>query len=367
MTGSERYSRQVILPGLGAAGQEKLAAARVLVVGAGGLGCPALQYLAAAGVGMLGIVDGDVVTESNLNRQLLYSAASIGRAKAPEAAAALKTLNPGPVYQPHRLYLGNRDALAIIPDYDVVIDATDNFETRYLLNDACVLLDKPLVYGSISRFEGQVSVFNQDKQSANYRDIFPVPPARETILNCAESGVLGVLPGIIGTMQAAEAIKLVTGIGRTLSNRLVTFNLLRQEWIELALTPRPGTPDLIPAGAEAFMAYNYRENGTSCEPEYTDVGPEAFDELLASPGAVVIDVREHGEHPRITQFPHVAIPMSEIVEKAAAYRHRTIVLFCHAGIRSAEAAAFFPRGNKVYHLKGGIVKWLRYHQRRVSH
>ncbi|MBD0294073.1 MAG: HesA/MoeB/ThiF family protein, partial [Flavisolibacter sp.] len=212
---NERYQRQVILQEFGEAGQQKLLQAKVLVIGAGGLGCPVLQYLAAAGVGVVGIADDDIVSLTNLHRQVLYSMSDIGKSKVERAAAILRQLNPDIEIIPYHLRLTNKNALDIITAYDIVVDATDNFPTRYLLNDACVLLSKPLIYGAVSKFEGQVAVFNgvgsSGEKSVNYRDLFPVPPQEDEVPNCAEAGVLGVLPGIIGSLQAGEVIKLITG------------------------------------------------------------------------------------------------------------------------------------------------------------
>src|ERR1051326_6363377 len=213
----ERYQRQVILPGFGEGGQQKLREARVLVIGAGGLGCPVLQYLTAAGIGTVGIVDDDVVALNNLQRQVLYGVKDIGLSKAETAANILQQLNPGIEIIPYNERLTVQNALVLLDDFDIVIDGTDNFATRYMINDACVLLKKPLVYGAVSQFEGQVSIFrNQSHDDVNYRDIFPDPPKESEILNCAEGGVLGTMTGIIGTMMANETIKLIAGIGEPL-------------------------------------------------------------------------------------------------------------------------------------------------------
>jgi len=229
----ERYHHQMILKDFGEAGQQKLLQAKVLVIGAGGLGCPALQYLTAAGIGTIGIVDDDVVTLSNLHRQILYSTSDIGFLKAEKAAEKLRQLNPEISIIVYSERLTTQNALSIMKAYDVIIDGTDNFSTRYMINDACVLLQKPLVYGAVSQYEGQVAIFNYKKENlyegVNYRDLFPYPPKDTEVLNCAEAGVLGILPGIIGTMQANETIKLITGIGKPLINRMLTFNALNNQ------------------------------------------------------------------------------------------------------------------------------------------
>jgi adenylyltransferase/sulfurtransferase len=230
----ERYHRQIILPEFGEIGQQKLLKAKVLVIGAGGLGCPALQYLTAAGIGTIGIVDDDVVSLNNLHRQVLYSVNDIGLSKAERAAHILEQLNPDINIIAYNERLENQNAITLFHDFDIVVDGTDNFSTRYMINDACVLLNKPLVYGAISLFEGQVSVFrNQNADDVNYRDIFPDPPKEGEVLNCAEAGVLGVLPGIIGTMMANETIKLLTGIGDSLINQLLTYNALNNQVYQL--------------------------------------------------------------------------------------------------------------------------------------
>lgn len=220
-----RYDKQIALPEVGEAGQQKLAEAKVLVVGAGGLGCPALQYLAAAGIGTIGIVDGDVVNETNLHRQVLYTNSDVGRPKVQVAAERLYRLNPEVKINTYTEFLTAKNAMDIVANYDLVVDATDNFAARYRINDVCVKLDKPVVYGAIHRFEGQVSVFNY-KGGPTYRCLFPDKPAESQIPDCNETGVLGVLPGIIGTQQATEVLKIILGIGEVLSGKLMTLNLL---------------------------------------------------------------------------------------------------------------------------------------------
>jgi sulfur-carrier protein adenylyltransferase/sulfurtransferase len=257
----ERYGRQMLIPAFGVSGQQKLLAAKVLMIGAGGLGCPALQYLVAAGVGTVGIVDHDIVAVSNLHRQVLYSTADIGQSKALRAKVVLEALNPEIQIRAYPEQLTPANALGIMREYDIIVDGTDNFATRYMINDACVLLGKPLVYGAVSRFEGQVAVFNQQDQktaSVNYRDLYPQPPDAGTVLNCAEAGVLGVLPGIIGAMQANEVIKLITGIGKPLINRLLTYNALNNQFFEIGLTTQAGTKALIPGDEIAFGQMDYQ-------------------------------------------------------------------------------------------------------------
>ena len=220
-----RYDKQIALPEVGEAGQQKLAEAKVLVVGAGGLGCPALQYLVAAGIGTIGIVDGDVVNETNLHRQVLYTNSDVGKPKVEVAAERLYQLNPEVKINTYSDFLTAKNAMDIVANYDLIVDATDNFAARYRINDVCVKLDKPFVYGAIHRFEGQVSVFNY-KGGPTYRCLFPEYPTENQIPNCNETGVLGVLPGIVGTHQATEVLKMILGIGEVLSGKLMTLNLL---------------------------------------------------------------------------------------------------------------------------------------------
>ena len=310
----ERYQRQIILPEFGEAGQQKLLNAKVLVIGAGGLGCPALQYLTAAGVGTIGIVDDDTVALNNLHRQVLYSVGDIGLSKAERAAEILSQLNPDINIIPFKQRLTVENALEIMQSFDIIIDGTDNFSTRYMINDACVLLDKPLVYGAISQFEGQVAVFSphpsegrSSDSSVNYRDLFPDPPKDDEVLNCAEAGVLGVLPGIIGTMQANETIKLITGLGDPLINRLLTYNALNNQVYELNLSAKPETRSLIPADEAAFKQMDYEWLCASA-PASFEIDSDEFDELLETGGIDIIDVRELHETPEVDEFDHKGSP-----------------------------------------------------------
>lgn len=361
----ERYHRQVILPRFGESGQQQLLAAKVLVIGAGGLGCPVLQYLAAAGTGTIGIVDGDVVALSNLHRQVLYGMQDIGRPKAERAAAALQQLNPDIRLHPLQLVLDNRNALELLEGYDVVVDATDNFPARYLINDACVLLGKPLVFGAVSQFEGQVAVFNQPlpsgERSANYRDLFPVPPAAGEVASCAEGGVLGILPGIIGSIQAGEVIKLVTGIGQSLANRLHTYSWLTHEWFDWEITPLSQMHG--PQDKAAFRTWTYEE---ACTLEnFSEISADRFNSLLGREGVTVIDVRETGEQPPLQAVPHLQRPLSMLKEDKAAIEGDILIAVCQSGKRSRQAAQWlagtYP-SKKIYSLQQGIAGWL-HHQK----
>ncbi len=369
----ERYSRQILLKGFGEAGQVKLLRARVLVIGAGGLGCPALQYLVAAGVGTIGIVDNDIVSLSNLHRQPLYSTADIGLYKSETAAKKLGSLNPEISFSIYNERLTSVNALEILAPYDIIIDGSDNFATRYLVNDACVLLDKPLVYGAVSQFEGQIAIFNfhssNNIPAVNYRDLFPQPPKENEVLNCAEAGVLGVLPGIIGTMQANETIKLITGIGKPLINSLLTFNALNNQSYEISLQANPETRSLIPASKEGFESMNY-EWLCAAERSPREIDITKFDELLAAGDTILIDVREPHELPEITEFKHERIPLFILKQLSINPNAETIVVFCQSGKRSLEAAEYLfglnEQAKNVYSLKGGILQWKQHHQKKET-
>jgi len=369
----ERYNRQTLLKGFGEAGQEKLLRAKVLVIGAGGLGCPALQYLAAAGVGTIGIVDNDIVSLSNLHRQPLYSTADIGLFKSETAAKKLGELNPEISFCIYNERLTSANALEILAPFDIIVDGTDNFATRYLVNDACVLLDKPLVYGAVSQFEGQIAVFNfhsaNNAPAVNYRDLFPNPPKENEVLNCAEAGVIGVLPGIIGTMQANETIKLITGIGTPLINSLLTFNALNNQSYEISLQANQETRSLIPATKEDFELMNY-EWLCAAERSPREIDITSFDELIVAGNTIFIDVREPHELPVVTEFKHQRIPMSILKQALIKTDAGTIVVFCQSGKRSLEAAEYIfalnDQTRNVYSLKGGILQWINQHQKKVT-
>ena len=360
----ERYSRQLNLKGFGEAAQHKLRNAKVLVIGAGGLGCPALLYLAAAGVGTIGIVDDDVVSLSNLHRQVLFETADIGLPKVDIAASKLKAANPDIKINPYHSRLIKENALEIISQYDLVVDGTDNFSSRYMINDACVLLKKPLVFGAVSQYDGQVGVFNvatETSGATNYRDLFPQLPKEGEVLSCAEAGVLGVLPGIIGTMQAAEAIKLITEIGTPLINKLLTYNILQQHFYEVNLQPSTIGHALLPKTTSLFLKMDYGVITCTNEKVAVEIDADQFKALRDKASVCLIDVREIGERPLITSFKHKQIPMSVFKEQISEIKERDVVLFCQHGIRSLYAAEMlydrYGDLKNVYSLKGGIVKW----------
>jgi len=362
-----RYSRHLILPEIGVAGQKKIKAARVLCIGAGGLGSPVALYLAAAGVGTLGLVDFDVVDLSNLQRQVLHSTPDEGRAKVESARARVTRLNPNVKVAAHAERLTSQNALAIFQNYDVIVDGADNFPTRYLANDACALLRKPYVYGAVYRFEGQASVLGPGVNAPCYRCLYPEPPAPGAAPSCAEAGVLGVLPGIIGLIQATEALKLVLGLGGSLAGRLLLFDALNMSFREIRLKrdPRcvlcgdsPTITSLI--DYEDFCGVKPPTEGTPMHPD--EVTVQDMKNALASPGLgiKVIDVREPDEQ-RIARIEGVPlIPLGTLPQR---YRELdpggSYYIHCKTGGRSLKAVQFLrSKGFKnVKSVAGGITAW----------
>lgn len=331
-----RYSRHLLMQEIGEEGQIKLKFAKVLVIGAGGLGCPILQYLAAAGVGNIGVVDMDKVDESNLQRQILYTVADIGVNKAEAAKKRLQGLNPFINIQVYPVALDNYNALEIMEQYDLVIDGSDNFATRYLVNDACVLLDKPLVYGSIFKFEGQVSVFNY-KNGPTYRCLFPEPPLAGEVPNCSEIGVLGVLPGIIGSMQANEALKIILEIGEVLSGKLLLYNALNAQSLTLEIVPNLDTIaktkniDLESMDYEFFCGVDDKD-----EALHSKVKEISSRELVKNLDKyILLDVRELWELPRYEELKTINIPLPRLIQNIEQIpKNQPVVVICAKGIRS---------------------------------
>lgn len=360
----ERYERQILLKKFGETGQYKLLQAKVLVIGAGGLGCPVLQYLTAAGIGKIGIVDSDVVTLSNLHRQVLYNMNDIGLLKAEVAAYKLKKLNPDIQIIPYSIQLTNRNALEFMEGYDIIIDGTDNFSSRYMINDACVLLNKPLVFGAISQFEGQVAVFNYKSISnvtpVNYRDLAPNPPKESEVLNCAESGVLGVLPAIIGAMQANETMKLITGIGEPLVDCLLTYNALSNQVYIFKLLANRSTEKSIPRNRFDFFNTDY-DWFCSSQTNALEISNVTFDNMLKKHNVTIVDIRENDEQPLVNEFEHLQLPLSELYSEKLSVNTDTLVVFCQTGKRSLQAAKLltdkYGDSKKIYSLKGGIKEW----------
>ncbi len=359
-----RYARQVLLPELGRDRQQRLLDARVLLIGLGGLGSPAALYLAAAGVGTLGLVDFDVVDETNLHRQIIHGTADIGRSKLASAAEAIRAINPDVQLELHEEPFGAGNARRLVEAYDVVIDGTDNFPTRYLVNDACVMAGTPNVYGSIFRFEGQAAVFAAPGGPC-YRCLHPEPPPDGLIPSCAEAGVLGVLPGIIGTVQATEAIKLITGLGEPLVGRLLLYDALRMRFRDIGLSRDPECPVCgdHPTIRE-LVAYDQ-----VCEmaevAEVAEVAAVTVDQLHqwreSGRPHMLIDVREPFEHASASIEGAVLIPMGTVMQQLAVLpTDRTVVVQCQSGGRSARvAAALRQKGYTAVNLTGGIQAWRR--------
>jgi molybdopterin/thiamine biosynthesis adenylyltransferase/rhodanese-related sulfurtransferase/molybdopterin converting factor small subunit len=363
----QRYSRHLIMPEVGVDGQRKLKAARVLCVGAGGLGAPASMYLAAAGVGTLGLVDFDVVDASNLHRQIIYGTPDVGKRKLEASRARLEAMNSGVKVITHELALTSKNALDVLKDYDVILDGTDNFQTRYLVNDACVLLGKPNAYGSIFRFDGQASVFAV-KGGPCYRCLYPEPPPPGLVPSCAEGGVLGVLPGVIGIIQATEAIKLILGAGQPLVGRLLLYDALQMRFRELKLRRDPDCPicgdhptihALIDYDQFCGVAPAHAQPASSGVPEVTV--EELKSKLDRGDDVFVLDVREPNEY-QICRIDGAAlIPLGELPNRTAELdRSREMIVLCKMGGRSAKAVALLQeRGfTNARNLKGGILAWI---------
>ncbi|RME92142.1 MAG: molybdopterin-synthase adenylyltransferase MoeB [Verrucomicrobia bacterium] len=367
-----RYARHLILPQVGLAGQQKIRRASVLIVGAGGLGAPIALYLAAAGIGRLGIVDFDAVELSNLQRQVLHGTPDLGRPKAESARDAVRRINPHVEVDVHATRLTAANAMDILRPYDVVVDGTDNFPTRYLTNDACVLLGKPNVYGSIFRFEGQASVFAPHLDGPCYRCLYPEPPPPGSVPTCAEGGVLGVLPGIIGVVQATEILKLILGEGRPLIGRLLLYDALEMRFRELKVRRDPACPvcgenptirELI--DYEAFCAGAGREEEPP-PPEAAATVPEiTVQELKAAlddpaSGVQLIDVREPVEHRIVTLPGSRLIPLGELPRRLDELdRDRPCYVICHHGVRSIQAAAYLAAEGfrDARSVRGGLMAW----------
>jgi adenylyltransferase/sulfurtransferase len=357
----QRYSRHLIMPEVTAGGQKRIKAASVLCIGAGGLGSPAGLYLAAAGVGKLGVVDFDRVDLTNLQRQILHGTKDVGRSKLESARDRLRDINPEIELQLHECRFSRDNAQQIVADYDVVVDGSDNFATRYLSNDVCVFARKPNVYGSVFRFEGQTTVFAPHLGGPCYRCLFPEPPPPEFVPNCAQAGVLGVLPGIIGMLQAIEALKLILGIGEPLIGRLLHFDALKVHFRELKLRRDPQCPIcgenptiLAPIDYEQFCGA--REDGTVRAISVQELKRK----LDASEAFELIDVREPFEFEIARIERAKLIPLGEIAGRADELeRDQPIVVHCHSGRRSAQAVRLLEQlgFSKVYNLEGGIEAW----------
>jgi len=357
-----RYGRHLIMPEVGLKGQKQLKAAKVLVVGTGGLGSPLCLYLAAAGIGSIGLVDFDVVDQSNLQRQVIFSVRDVGRPKLEAAKDRILELNPNVNVESHETRLTSENALEIIKDYDLVVDGTDNFPTRYLVNDACVLLGKVNVYGSIFRFEGQISVFDA-KHGPCYRCLYPEPPPPGMVPSCAEGGVLGILPGVVGTLQAVETIKIILGKGESLVGRLLLFDALNMNFRELKLKKNPNCPicgqhatikSLI--DYEAFCGLDQ----TEALSEENEITVKELKQLMDTGRVNLIDVREPHEYDICRIKDSKLIPLSEVSNHVNEFNLTDEYVFhCHTGVRSARAVSILRQlgFKRVKNLTGGIDAW----------
>ena len=355
-----RYTRQIRLSGFGAACQQKLKDARVLVVGAGGLGCPVIQYLTASGMGTLGVIDNDIVQESNLHRQVLFGVTSVGRPKVAVVRERMRELNPYVELITFHERLSVSNVERIFSLFDVIVDGSDNFETRYLVNDACVVFEKPFVSASIFEFEGQVSVFNYRDASGNlgptYRCLFPEPPQPEEVPNCAENGVLGILPGLMGMLQANEVIKVVTGIGEVLSGRLLLVNTLAGSMRALAF----GRQEQVAASTSIQESYHLACVGGEVK-TVQEITPRSLKERLDSGEDIaLIDVREPDER-AICNIGGDLIPMNSIADAVSDIpRDKPVVVYCRSGGRSGRVVDYLQKEHaftNLFNLAGGVLRW----------
>ena len=362
-----RYSRHLIIPDLGVDGQKRLKNARVLVIGAGGLGAPTLLYLAAAGVGTIGIVDFDVVDESNLQRQIIHGVADVGRSKAKSARDSIAAINPLIEVRLHEFRLDRSTAVELFEQYDLILDGTDNFATRYLVNDAAVLAGKPYVWGSIYRFDGQVSVFWEDAPNGrglNYRDLYPEPPPPGMVPSCAEGGVLGIICASVASVMGTEAIKLITGIGEPLLGRLMIYDALEMSYRTIKIRKDPSTPKITELIDYEQFCGVVSEDAAEAASGST-ITPQELREMMDSGKKLaLIDVREQAEW----DINHIEgaqlVPKSSLSsgEGLAQLPHdRKAVLYCKTGVRSAEALAAVKKAgfSDAVHLQGGIVAWAK--------
>ncbi len=363
----DRYHRQIILNNFGIDAQAQLQGAKVLVIGAGGLGCPILQYLTAAGVGCIGVIDDDVVSLSNLHRQILFDTNDIGKYKVDVVKLKLTALNDSVKIECHKARLNQSNAMQVISNYDFIIDGSDNFSTRYIVNDVCVLLKKCLIIGAVSQWQGQVAVFDHIEYKAqsatNYRDIFPNPPLDNEIKNCEEAGVIGVLPGMIGVMMATELVKIVTTVGSSLANKLLTYDALTYQQYIVNIKKNNQSLDRIPKNLFEFLNTNY-DFSCSTEVSNFEIEAEEFCKLAKEKNVVVIDVRELHESPSFDEFAHKNIPVIRLQAQASDLKESTILLICQSGLRSAKAHKILSNiyfdSKQIYSLNGGLIALKNY-------
>ncbi len=358
----ERFERQIKLKGFGIQAQQRLIEAKVLIIGAGGLGCPVLLYLAAAGVGNITIIDGDLVSISNLNRQIIFSESDVNKSKAEVAATYIRNKYADIQVNFIPSYLTNQNALRIISEYDLIIDGTDNFGTRYMINDVCTLMNKPLVFGSIYQNEGQVAVFNvKNKQGiqTNYRDVFPTPPSDIEVPNCSETGVLGVLPGIIGLWMAAEAIKFISQYGHVLLNKMMIYDLYNHAIQEIQLKPNKQNIH-APKTIDEFLNIDYKITCSSNEASFYEVSwPEVLQIIKNAPAdSILIDIREPHEQPKLEHVNHINMVLQHLLDNPQQIQsYKTVYLFCQKGIRSKYATTILKKhlpDTGIFSIIGGI-------------
>lgn len=358
-----RYSRHTIMPEVGMEGQRRLKMSSVAIVGAGGLGNPAGAYLAAAGVGKIGLIDHDTISLSNLQRQILFGEGDVGKSKVDVARQRLAAVNPNVTVVPHNVRLDSSNALDVLKDYDIVLDATDNFATRYLVNDACVLLGKPDVFASIFRFDGQASVFDS-KRGPCYRCLFPEPPPPGSVPSCDEAGVLGVLTGVLGSVQALQAVDLIIGRGDPLIGRLLIFDAASTSFTELKVRKRDDCPVCGKEPTIKSLIDYDQFCGTAQAPSDGDITPSALRSLLGTGGrsVFILDVREPVEYQICRLSGAKLIPLSQLGQRVSEVpKDQTTVVYCHHGVRSARAKAYLESAGfkDVRNLKGGIEAWAR--------
>jgi sulfur-carrier protein adenylyltransferase/sulfurtransferase len=357
---NQRYIRQTSLPDFGTQGQETMAHAKVLVIGVGGLGCPLLQYLVTMGIGELGIVDGDIVSLSNLPRQILFAPSELGNYKVDAAKSALLKLNAEVKIATYQYYIDQVWCLEIIPQYDLVVDCSDNFATRYMVNDACVLLQKPLVFAAVNKYEGQIALFNiasDEGYTANYRDLFPNIPEANEVQNCNDAGILGVVPGLIGLLQATEVIKYICNLGQLLTNKVLYYNILTHQSMIIEYKHNKSSKDNMPKSTSDFLSMSYQ---SSCEDvEVEEISAIEFSKLNFDEVSIV-DVRGAQELPKWTVTDYIAIELKDLSYRLHDLPEGKIIFVCQAGIRSFEAARiasqYFDDSSRFSSLKGGIFK-----------
>ena len=359
----ERYGCQIRMKDVGLDGQQKLKHARVLVIGAGGLGCPALQYLTGAGIGHIGIVDNDKVEISNLHRQILYSTEDIGKSKAETAASRLQKINPDTRITVYPFRITNKEALSVLREYDLIIDGSDNFATRFMINDACVILNKTLIFGAIGETEGHVGVFHHssNNSSANLRDLYPSLLPEEAAYTCRETGTLGVMPGLIGTLIASEAIKLIINRGSIFANQLFTYNLFTNQSYCFNIKPSKNASSNHPQTAQEFQQTDYLIY-SAIKHEWKEINSMQMEEILGKEKSIVIDVREESEYADIEIEHTLRIPIENLLSDLKKVEHADhLIVICSGGVRSKIGANMlhehFGKSKNIYSLKGGIRQW----------